>query len=152
MVRAQIDAQAKEGMLAATDGCVPFHEWLDGNLCLMWRGMLAADPSAAPMACYCEAHVFVSCVPSRRSPALVCYVKSGGVSPRSRSAASYCGQPCITMYFLPAAQLRASTFGTNVGVRYAGQPLRLHLLSPLPRQMVVCGTHPSATRCTAAIE
>ena len=87
MVQAQSDARAKQGMLVASKGCVPFREWLGGHFCLLWRGVVAADPSVVLEACYCEAHAFVSGVPSRLSTAWVRCVESGRVSLRSLSAA-----------------------------------------------------------------
>ena len=38
MVQARSAARAKQGMLAAEKGCVPFPEWLGGHFCLMWHG------------------------------------------------------------------------------------------------------------------
>ena len=69
MVQARSDAQAKQGMLAAEKGCVPFREWLGGHFSLMWCGVLAADPSDVLEACYSGAHVFVFGVPAGLSAA-----------------------------------------------------------------------------------
>ena len=52
----------------------------------MWRGVLAADPLAVPVACYSEAHVFISDMPTGLSAVWVRCVEFGRVSPQSPSA------------------------------------------------------------------
>ena len=83
LVQAQSDARAKQGMQAAGYGCAPFREWLGSHFYLVWRGVLAADPSAVHEACYSEAHVFISDVPAGPSAVWVRCVESGRVSPQS---------------------------------------------------------------------
>ena len=45
-VQARSDTRAKQRILAAENGGVPFREWRNGHFYLGWRGVLAADPSA----------------------------------------------------------------------------------------------------------
>ena len=87
LVQARSNARAKQGMQATSNGCVAFREWLGGDICLVWRDVLAANPTAVLEACYSEAHVFISEVLARRSAAWVRCVESGRVSPQSLSAA-----------------------------------------------------------------
>ena len=86
MVQVRSNVQAKQGMLAAENGCIRFREWLGGHFCLVWRGVLVADPSADLEARYSGAHVFVSDVPPGLSAAWVRCVECGRVSPQSVSA------------------------------------------------------------------
>ena len=86
LVQSRSYARAKQGMQAAGYGCVPFREWPGSHVCLVWHGLLAADPLAVLEACYSEAHVFISDVPARLSAVWVRYVEFGHVSPHSLSA------------------------------------------------------------------
>ena len=161
MVQARSYAWAKHGMLAVEKGCVPFREWLGGHFRLMWCGVLAADPSAVLEAYYSGAHVFVSGVPAGLSAAWVRCVESGQVSPQSLSTTFQLStaphyhvepEPVFTCHFCwcPCVSWGA-TCGMSVQVRYGGPAMRLPLLLPCSRAMVVCGTHPTTTRCTEAI-
>ena len=92
---AMVQARAKQGMLAAEKGSVPFREWPGGHFCFVWRDVLAADPSAVLEACYSGAHVFVFDVPAGLSAARVRCVESGRVSLWSLSAAFWL---CTTLH------------------------------------------------------
>ena len=115
LVQARSDARAEQGMQGAKNGCVPFREWLGGHFCLVWHGVLAADPSAALEAYYSEAHIFISDVPAGMSVVWVRCVESGHASPQSLSAVfwlrtalhcrvepgpvfmcHFCGRPCVS--------------------------------------------------------
>ena len=79
LVQARSDARAKQGTQAAGNGCIPFREWLGSHFCLVWRGILAADPSAVLEACYSEAHIFISNMPAGLSTVWVRFAESGHV-------------------------------------------------------------------------
>ena len=85
-MHARCDARAQQGMQADGNGGDPFCEWLGSHFCLVWCGVLAANPSAILDASCSDAYAFIFGMSAALSATWVRWVQSSRVSPQSLSA------------------------------------------------------------------